>query len=306
MTLATSALAQDYPTRPIKLLQGFAPGGNADAISRVLADELSKGLGQPVTVEARPGAGGNLASAEVAKASPDGYTLVLITTGHVISAAMYKSLSFDSINDFEFLTTVSELPFFVVVNAGKSPHKSMADLIAAAKDKPVTYGTAGVGTGQHLSSALLNSLIGAKMVHVPYRGDSGAVTGLLSGDIDFIMAPLPAIAGNLQAGTFRALGTTAAKPWPVMPDVPTIASSVPNYEVMAWTGVATTRGVPKPVVEKLNRELRRIIALPNVEKKLREFGGEPASSTPDEVTAKVKAQVARWNKVIDEAGIPRQ
>jgi tripartite-type tricarboxylate transporter receptor subunit TctC len=306
MTLASGALAQDYPTRPIKLLQGFAPGGNADAISRVLADELSKGLGQPVTVEARPGAGGNLASAEVAKATPDGYTLVLITTGHVISAALYKSLSFDSINDFEFLTTVSELPFFVVVNASKSPHKTMAELIAAAKAKPVTYGTAGVGTGQHLSSALLNSLIGAKMVHVPYRGDSGAVTGLLSGDIDFIMAPLPAIVGNLQAGTFRALGTTAAKPWPVMPEVPTIASSVPNYEVMAWTGVATTRGVPKPVVEKLNKELRRIIALPNVEKKLREFGGEPASSTPDEVTAKVKSQVARWNKVIDEAEIPRQ
>jgi len=306
MTLASGALAQDYPTRPIKLLQGFAPGGNADAISRVLADELSKGLGQPVTVEARPGAGGNLASAEVAKATPDGYTLVLITTGHVISAALYKSLSFDSINDFEFLTTVSELPFFVVVNASKSPHKTMAELIAAAKAKPVTYGTAGVGTGQHLSSALLNSLIGAKMVHVPYRGDSGAVTGLLSGDIDFIMAPLPAIVGNLQAGTFRALGTTAAKPWPVMPEVPTIASSVPNYEVMAWTGVATTRGVPKPVVEKLNKELRRIIALPNVEKKLREFGGEPASSTPEEVTTKVKSQVARWNKVIDEAEIPRQ
>jgi tripartite-type tricarboxylate transporter receptor subunit TctC len=184
----------------------------------------------------------------------------------------------------------------------------MPELIAAAKAKPggVTYGTAGVGTGQHLSSALLNSMIGAKMVHVPYRGDSGAVTGLLSGDIDFIMAPLPAIVGNLQAGTFRALGTTAAKPWPVMAEVPTIASVVPNFEVMAWTGVATTRGVPKPVVEKLNKELRRIIALPNVEKKLREFGGEPASSTPDEVTAKVKSQVARWNKVIDEAEIPRQ
>jgi tripartite-type tricarboxylate transporter receptor subunit TctC len=308
MTLASSALAQDYPTRPIRLLQGFAPGGNADAISRVLADELSKGLGQTVTVEARPGAGGNLASAEVAKASPDGYTLVLLTTGHVISAALYKSLSFDSINDFEFLTTVSELPFFVVVNAGKSPYKTMQDLIAAAKAKPggITYGTAGVGTGQHLSTALLNSLIGSKMIHVPYRGDSGAVTGLLSGDIDFILAPLPAIVGNLQAGTFRALGTTAAKPWPVIPEVPAIASVVPNYEVMAWTGVATTRGVPKPIVEKLNKELRRILALPQVEKKLREFGGEPASSTPDEITAKVKSQVARWNKVIDEAEIPRQ
>ncbi len=304
----SSAPAQEYPTRPIRLLHGFAPGGNADAISRVLADELSKGLGQVVTVEARPGAGGNIASAEVAKAAPDGYTLVLLTTGHVISAAMYKSLSFDPINDFDFLTTVSELPFFIVVNAAKSPHKTMQDLVAAAKAKPggTSYGTAGVGTGQHLSCELLNSAIGAKLVHVPYRGDSAAVTGLLSGDVDFVMAPLPAIVGNIQAGTFRALGTTAARPWPVMPGVPTIASVVPGYEVMAWTGVATTRGVAKPIVEKLNTELRRVIALPQVENKLREFGGEPASSTPADITAKVKIQIARWNKVIDEANIPRQ
>jgi len=308
LAAASSAVAQDYPTRQIHFLQGFAPGGNADAIARVLGDELAKAVGQPVVVESRAGAGGNLAADATAKAASDGHTLLLMTTAHVISAALYKSLPFDPINDFAFITTVSELPHFIVVNAAKSPHKTIGDLIAAAKAKPggVNFGTAGVGTGQHLSSALLNSLIGAKMVHVPYRGDSGAVTGLLSGDIDFIMAPLPAIVGNLQAGTFRALGTTAAKPWPVMPEVPTIASSVPNYEVMAWTGVATTRGVPKPVVEKLNKELRRIIALPNVEKKLREFGGEPASSTPDEVTAKVKSQVARWNKVIDEAEIPRQ
>jgi tripartite-type tricarboxylate transporter receptor subunit TctC len=303
-----AATAQDYPTRPVRLLQGFAPGGNADAISRVLADELSKGLGQAITVEARPGAGGNLASAEIAKATPDGYTLVLITTGHVISAALYKQLPFDSVNDFTFLTTVSELPFFVVVNAAKSPHKTVQELVAAAKAKPgsVTFGTAGVGTGQHLASELLNSAIGAKMVHVPYRGDSGAVTGLLSGDIDFIMAPLPAIQGNLDAGTFKALATTAPRPWPGQEKVPPIATVVPNYEVMAWTGVATTRGVPKPVVEKLNKELRRVIALPQVEKKLREYGGEPASSTPEEITEKVRSQVARWNKVIDEANIPRQ
>jgi tripartite-type tricarboxylate transporter receptor subunit TctC len=136
MAHVSSVLAQDYPTRPIRLLQGFAPGGNADAISRVLADELSKGFGQPVTVEARPGAGGNLASAEVAKAVPDGHTLVLITTGHVISAALYKSLSFDPINDFQFLTTVSELPFFVVVNASKSPYKPCRSWLPPQRPSP--------------------------------------------------------------------------------------------------------------------------------------------------------------------------
>ena len=308
MTLASSAAAQDYPTRPIRLLQGFAPGGNADAISRVLADELSKGLGQTVTVEARPGAGGNLASAEVAKASADGYTLVLLTTGHVISAALYKSLSFDPVNDFQFLTTVSELPFFVVVNASKSPYKTMPELVAAAQAKPggITYGTAGVGTGQHLSTALLNSVIGSTMVHVPYRGDSGAVTGLLSGDIDFITAPLPAIVGNIQAGTFRALGATSAKPWPVMPDIPTIASVVPD---LRSDGVDRRRDHARRA-EADRREAEQGAAphprLAEVEKKLREFGGEPASSTPDEITTKVKTQIARWSKVIDEASIPRQ
>ena len=305
---ASAALAQDYPNRPVKWLQGFAPGGNADAISRVLADELGKRLGQPVVVEARPGAGGNLASEAVAKASPDGYTIVLITTGHVISAALYKSLNFDPINDFEFITTVSELPFFLVVNAAKSSYKTMVELVDAAKNKPagVTYGTAGVGTGQHLSTELLNSSVRGKLTHVPYRGDSAAVAGLLSGDIDFVVAPLPAILGNLQAGTFRALGQTGLRPWFALPDVPPIASVVPGYESIGWTGVATTRGVQKPIVERLNKELRQIIALPHVDRKLRDFGGAPASSTPAEISDKVKTSIARFNRVIDDAKIERR
>jgi tripartite-type tricarboxylate transporter receptor subunit TctC len=299
------ALAQDYPARQIHFLQGFAPGGNADAIARVLGEELSKAVGQPVVVESRAGAGGNLA----AKAAPDGHTLLLMTTAHVISAALYRSLPFDPINDFAFITTVSELPHFIVVNAAKSPHKTIGDLIAAAKAKPggVNFGTAGVGTGQHLASELLNASIGARMVHVPYRGDSGAVTGLLAGDVDFIMAPLPAVMGNIQAGSFRVLASTAGRPWPVLPDVPPIASALPQFgEVLPWIGVATTRGVPRPIVEKLNTQLRRIIALPQVEKRLRDFGGEPASSTPERITEKVRSEIARWSKVIAEAGIPRQ
>ena len=307
-TAASATFAQGYPTREIHLLQGFAPGGNADAISRVLADELSKALGQSVVVEARPGAGGNLASDQVAKAAPDGHTLMLLTTAHVISAALYKTLPFDPVSDFSFITTVSELPHFVVIHS-RSPRKSIGELVAAAKAKPggVTFGTAGIGTGQHLATELLNASIGAKMVHVPYRGDSGAVTGLLAGDVDFITAPLPAVLGNIQSGTFRALASTAGKPWPVLPDVPPIASAVPVFgEVMPWTGVATTRGVPGPVVEKLNVELRRIIALPQVEKRLRDFGGEPASSTPEKITEKVRSEIARWNRVIAAAGIARQ
>jgi tripartite-type tricarboxylate transporter receptor subunit TctC len=308
-SISSVAIAQDYPTRPIRFLQGFAAGGNADAITRVLADEMSKGLGQPVIVEARPGAGGNLASDQTAKAQPDGYTLVLLTTAHVISAALYKSLPFDPIKDFQFITTVSELPHFIVVNASRSPHKTLAELIAAAKAKPggLSYGTAGIGTGQHLNAELLNASADTKMVHVPYRGDAAAVTGLMSGDVDFIIAPLTAVGSNIESGNLRALATTSGKPWPALPSAPPISATVPAFgEVMPWTGVATTQGVSKEIVDKLNRELRRVIALPEVSKRLRDFGGEPASSTPDQITEKVKSEIARWTRVIDTANIPRQ
>jgi len=306
-TIAASALAQDYPSRPIRMLQGFAPGGNADAIARLLTDEMAKGLNQTITVEAKPGAGGNLASAEVAKAAPDGYTMMVFTTGHVVSAAMYKQLPFDPINDFAYITTVSELPFLIVVNPAKSPYKTFAELVAAAKAKAgsLTVGTAGVGTGQHLATEMLASMIGTKVVHVPHRGDTGAITVLLSGDIDCIVAPMPALQGHLSAGTLKALAVTSAKPWPGIDGVLPVATVVPGYEMIAWTGVATTKGTPKPVVDKLNDELRRVIAIPAVAAKLREYGGEPASSTPEEVTEKVKTYIARFNKVIDDAGIPR-
>jgi tripartite-type tricarboxylate transporter receptor subunit TctC len=304
----SGAAAQDYPNRPIRLLQGFAAGGNADAIARVLAEDLSKGLGQPVVVEARPGAGGNLATDAVAKATPDGYTLVLLVTSHVISPALYRSLPFDPVKDFAFITTVSELPHFVVVNAS-SPHKTLADLVAAAKAKPgsLTFGTAGVGTGQHLNGELLNVSIAGKMVHVPFRGDSAAVTALLGNNVDFIVAPLTAVKGNIEAGQFRALGVTSGKPWPGVESVPPIGATVPEFgETMPWVGIATTKGVPKPIVDRLNTELRKVIAMPHVAQRLRDFGGEPRSSSPEELAARVESEIARWKRVVEAANIPRQ
>src|SRR5215510_3945569 len=193
--------AQDYPTRPIRFLQGFAPGGNADTVSRVLGEELAKGLGQPVVSESRAGAGGNLASAEAAKAPPDGHTIVLLTTAHVISAALYKSLPFDPVADFAFVSTVAEFPFFFVVNA-KSRFKTIEDVANAARAAPsaVTFATAGLGTGQHMAGELFAVTIGAKMLHVPHRGDSAAVTALLSGDVDVVIAPGTAILSHIEAG----------------------------------------------------------------------------------------------------------
>lgn len=273
----TAALADDYPSRPIRFLQGFAPGGNADVIARVLGDELSKSLGQPVITEARPGAGGNLASDQTAKASADGYTIVLLTTAHVISPALYKSQNFDPVGDFKFISTVSDFPFFFVVGAN-SRFKTIKDLVEAARSKPgaVTFGSAGVGTGQHMCGELFASSIGAKFVHVPFRGDSAAVTGLLTGDIDFIIAPATAVRGNIDGGTFRALAVSGAERWAQLPDVPTVAETVaPGFDMMAWMGVATARGVPGPVVERLNKELRRVIALPGVEKRWANLEASP-------------------------------
>ena len=299
--------ADDYPTRPIRFLQGFAPGGNADVVSRVLGEEMAKGLRQPVVSEARPGAGGNVASAEAAKAPPDGHTIVLLTTAHVISAALYKSLAFDPA-DFAFISTVAEFPFFFVVNA-KSKFKDLVELASAARAAPsaVTFATAGIGTGQHMAGELFAATIGAKMLHVPHRGDSAAVTALLSSDVDVVIAPGTAILSHIEAGTFRALATSGNRRWPKLPDVPTVAETVaPGYGVMAWMAVAAPRGVPRPVVDRLNSEVRRALASSNVEQRLRDLGAFPAASTPEAVTERAKIEIARWNRVIDTAGIARQ
>jgi tripartite-type tricarboxylate transporter receptor subunit TctC len=303
-----AAVAQDYPTRPIRFLQGFAPGGNADTISRVLAEEMSKTFKTGFVNEAKAGAGGNLASDAVAKADPDGYSIVLFTTGHVISPALNKSLGFDPVEDFSFVSTVSEFPFFVVVGAD-SRFKSIADLVKEAREKPgsLTVGTAGVGTGQHMCSELLAVSLKSKFVHVPYRGDAGAVTALLAGNVDFIIAPGTAIFGQIEAGKFRALAVSGKERWASLPNVPTIAESgAPGFEVLAWTGVATTKGVAKPIVDKLNAEVRRAIAVPAVADKLKGLGSVPVSSTPAEVTEKVRSQVKLWKEVEETAGLQKQ
>jgi tripartite-type tricarboxylate transporter receptor subunit TctC len=302
------AVAQDYPNRPIHFMQGFAPGGNADVITRVLGQALSNDLGQPVISESRSGAGGNLASAVTAKAPADGYTIVLLTTAHVISPAIYKSLAFDPANDFEFISTVSDFPFFIVTSAN-SPYKNIDDLVAAARANPggLTVGTAGVGTGQHMCVELFATSTGIKVTHVPFRGDSAAVTALLGNVVDFIVAPGTAIFANIEAGKFKALAVSGSTRWPSLPQVPTVAETVaPGFEVMAWVGVATTRGVPEPIVERLNKELRHALDLPNVKEQLSGLGGIPRASSPAEMRARVNSEIKRWIDVATKAGIQKQ
>ena len=302
------AAAQEYPNRPIHFMQGFAPGGNADVITRVLGDAMSRDMGQPVISELRTGAGGNLASAMTAKASADGYTIVLLTTAHVISPAIYNSLGFDPVNDFEFISTVSDFPFFIVTSAN-SPYKNIGDLVAAARAKPggLTVGTAGVGTGQHMCEELFATSIGTKFIHVPFRGDLAAVAALLGDNVDFIVAPGTAIFANIEAGKFKALAVSGSQRWPSLPQVPTIAETVaPGFEVMAWVGVATTRGVPAPIIDRLNKELRQALASPTVKARLNGLGGIPHASSPAEMTERVKSEITRWIEVATKAGIEKR
>lgn len=303
-----AARADDYPSRPLRIFQGFAPGGNADIISRVIGEELQSGLKQSIIYESRPGAGGNLASETVVRSEPDGYTMVLLTTGHSISAALYKSLKFNPVADFQFISTVTEIPFFFVTNA-KSRFGNLADLLQAARSRPnaVTFGTAGVGTGQHLTAETFSAVAGIKMLHVPFRGDSAAVTALLSNDIDIIVAPGTAIFSNIEGGAFRALAVSSAQRWPSLPNVPTIAeTAAPGFELVGWSGIAMPRGVSQSIVARINQELVRIVALPSVAQKLQQMGNIARASTPEEFTRRVTTDITRWNEVIDKAGIERQ
>jgi tripartite-type tricarboxylate transporter receptor subunit TctC len=274
----------------------------------VLGAELSKSLGQPVISEARVGAGGNIAAEQVARGEPDGYTLLLATTAHVVSPALYNKLNYDPVNDFAFISSVTNVPFFIVTYAD-SPYKTIKDLVDAAKAKPgsVNIGTAGIGTGQHMCLELFASTLGIKVTHVPFRGDAGAVTGLLGKNVDAIVAPASAALGNIQGGNFRALAITAKQRWPALKNIPTVAETVsPDFEMIAWIGVATTHGVPRPVIDRLNSAVRSAIADPEVDQQLYNLGGFPNSSTPEAATERVKFEIARWKGVVEKAGIPKR
>jgi tripartite-type tricarboxylate transporter receptor subunit TctC len=308
LALAFGAQAQDYPTRPIKIIQGFAPGGNADAIARLLGQEMSKSLGQPVFVESKPGAGGNIAAEAVAHAQPDGYTLLLAVGGHSVSGALYKTLGYKSVESFDWISTATVFPFVISVRSN-SRFQTLGELIAAARVKPdaVSYGSAGVGSTQHLTGALLSSLTGTKMLHVPYKGDAGSLAALLAGDIDFVIAPGTATLPHVRGGRLKAIAVTGATRWQGLPDVPTVEEGgVPGFDVSSWAGLATTAGTPRAIIERLNAEVKKALQVPEVRARLESFGGEVRASTPEEMRDRVASEVQRWSKVIADANIPKQ
>jgi tripartite-type tricarboxylate transporter receptor subunit TctC len=304
---ATGASAQSYPTRPITLMHGFGNGGNADVISRLVAAPMSESMGQPVVVEPHPGAGGNIAADRAAKAKPDGYTIILIPSGHAVSAGLYKKLPYDSLNDFQMISMVTAFPFVISVRKDH-PFQSLADLIAAAKAKPgtVTFSSVGIGSTQHLIGELLASMAGVKLNHVPYKGGTAPLTDLLGGQIDVMIDTITVTTPQLSAHTIRALAETDIKPWPTLQGVAPVAATVPGYDVVGWLGIAGPKGLPAPIVERLNQEIRKALANPTVKARIEEMGNMVTPSSPDEMRKLVATDITKFTKVIHDAHVPQQ
>jgi tripartite-type tricarboxylate transporter receptor subunit TctC len=305
---ALTAWGQSYPDRAVKIYQGFAAGGNADAIARLIGGEISKGLAQSVVIETQAGAGGTIAAGSVARAKPDGYTLLLATGGHAVAGALYNTLAYKTVADFEMVSTITFFPFLLVVQAD-SKYRSFADLLTAARAAPkaVAFGSAGIGSTHHLAGELLSKMAKAEMLHVPYRGDAASLTALLAGDVPLVIAPPTAVLSNIKAGKLRAIATTGNQRWPGLPDVPTVAEQgVSGYDVRSWAGLMAPADTPRTVVDRLNAETLKALQLPAVRTRLEEMGGEARGSTPDEMKAMVASEVQRWSQVVADANIPKQ
>ena len=303
--LASGALeAQDYPSRPLRVVVPFSPGGAVDGPMRLIAQELSKQLGQAVVVENRPGAGATIGSEAVAKAPADGYTLLLASQTNAISATLYPKLSFDPIEDFAPISLIGREPGVIVVNPSL-PVKTLQEFIAYVKARPgqIDYASSGNGSGQHLFAALLASMTGMQMNHIPYRGSGQATTDLLGGQVQMSIPGMAGVLGHIKVGKLRALAVTSGKRAPQLPDVPTVSEAgVPGYEAYVWMGLLAPKGTPAPVVDKLNRELLVALAKPEVKNYMAGASIEAVGSTPAEFGAFFRSEKVQWAKIVRETG----
>jgi tripartite-type tricarboxylate transporter receptor subunit TctC len=306
--LVTPGFADSYPSHPIRLVHGFAPGGAADTLSRIAAEGLSRNLGQPVIVEAKPGAGGNIAADAVAKAAPDGYTLGLVTGGHAISAALYKTLNYQPVDSFEMISTIVYYALVIAVR-NDNPAKSLGDLIAMAKAKPgaLSFGSVGFGSTHHFTGELLNSMAGIEIAHIPYRGDSQTIAALLGGEVPMIVGTGVLLAPQIESGAARGLAVTSATRMSLLPNVPTVdEAGVKGFDVRTWAGLLAPKGTAPEIVEKVNAALLVSLKDPATRSRLEAaVGGEVRGSTPREMKALVETEIAKWSTVVDKARIPR-
>ena len=294
-----------YPNKPIRLIVGFSTGGSADTVGRALAEGLSTRLGQPVVVENKAGANGNIAAELVARAAPDGYTLYFPSIGHAVNASLYKNLPFDSIKDFTAIGSVFSAPNMLVVPMN-SPYKSVAEIIAAAKANPdkLTFASSGSGTSVHLSAVLFEKMAKIEMIHIPYKGTGSAMPDVISGQVDMSFPNLPSAVPQVKAGNLRGLAITTAKRSAAAPDMPTMAESgVPGYEMATWYGLVAPANLPKDIRNRLNKELQSILADPKFKDKLIMQGADPMPGTPEQFAAFIKSETEKWRKLIAQSQI---
>jgi tripartite-type tricarboxylate transporter receptor subunit TctC len=305
MALAvTGAVAQDYPSRPIRIVVPFSPGGAVDGPMRVIAQEMSKRLGAGVIVENKPGAGATIGTDAVAKSPPDGYTLLLSSQTNAISATLYPKLPYDAVEDFAPISLIGREPGVVVVNPSL-PVRTFQEFVAYVKERPgkIDYASSGNGSGQHLFTALLASMTGMKMNHVPYRGSGQATTDLLGGQVQMAIPGTAGMVGHIKAGKLRALAVTGARRSPQLPDVPTVMESgVPGYEAYVWMGLMAPKGTPPAIIDKLQREVVHALSTDEVKTYMATAGIEIVGSTPSEFGAFFRVEKERWAKVIRETG----
>jgi tripartite-type tricarboxylate transporter receptor subunit TctC len=303
--LSWMASAQtSYPTKPIRLIVPFPPGGPTDVTARVIAEEMSQTIGQQVIIDNRAGAGGNIAAGVAAKSAPDGYTLFFATGGtHGINPSLYAKIPYDPIKDFAPVVWVSTSPNVFVAHP-KFPASTMSELIAYAKANPgkVNFATAGNGTTTHMSAELLKALTGIDIVHVPYRGSAPALSDLLAGHIELMVDGLPSSMPHIKAGSIKALGVTTAQRTPSAPNVPAVSETVRGYEAVAWFGLLVPAGTPKQAIEKLNAEANRALRTEKIRKRYAELGAEPHGGTPEEFDKQIRTELKKWADVVKATG----
>ena len=298
-----------YPTKPIRIVVAYTPAGATDILARTIGQKLTEAWGQAVIIDNRPGANGNIGSEYAAKATPDGYTLLMVTAGtHGINPGLYRKLGFDAVKDFAPVSLVAMVPNVFVVN-NAVPAKDLKEFIAYAKanEGKLNYGSPGNGSTAHLSMELFKSMTGIQMVHVPYKGSAGVLADLIGGQIVVTMDNMPPYVPQVKAGKIRALAVSPARRSPALPDVPTVAEAgVPGYDSGAWFGLVAPANTPKDLVAKLSRETARILKLPDVSARLADLGAESVGSTPEQFAAHIKAEIAKWAKVIRDANVELQ
>jgi tripartite-type tricarboxylate transporter receptor subunit TctC len=305
VALPVAALAQAFPSKPIRVIVPFPPGGTSDILARVVGQKMAEGLGQPVVVENRPGASGTIGSAVVAKSAPDGYTLISgSTTTTVVAAYLYRSLAFDPVKDFQPVSRLASVPSVLIVHPSVSA-KSVAEVIALAKAQPgkIHYSSGGAGTTQHLGGELFRYMANVDIVHVAYKGGAPALNDLIGGQVAMSFEPLPTAVSHIKGGKVRALAVTTPARIAALPEVPTIAETLPGYEMSIWFGFLAPAGTPREVANRLNAEVVKALQAPDVRERLQGQGVDPIGDTVDEFAANMRAESARWAQFAKATGL---